>query len=103
MARVERGWGLQLVVFGHEVRRRPAGLAAPAKTLLGDIILARPVFLAPLTYSCLLANALAHNLVPRRRCRWRCLYLAHMTAHSARDGKRTDFIPQPACAAGFHA
>ena len=50
MAGVEGGRGLQPVVFGHEVRCRAAGLTAPAETLLGDIILARPVLLAPLTY-----------------------------------------------------
>jgi hypothetical protein len=64
MARVEGAWSLQSAVFGHQVRRRPARLAAPTETLLGDVILARPVFLARLTYSCLLANALSHGLVP---------------------------------------
>ena len=69
MAGVEGGWCLQPVVFGHKVRCRASGLAAPAETLLGDVILARPAFLAALTYSCLLANALSHSLVPRGRCR----------------------------------
>src|SRR6185503_144226 len=64
MARVEGAWSLQSAVFGHQVRRRPARLAAPTETLLGDVILARPVFLARLTYSCLFANALSHGLVP---------------------------------------
>jgi hypothetical protein len=69
MARVEGAWSLQSAVFGHQVRRRPARLAAPTETLLGDVILARPVSLARLTYSCLFANALSHGLVPCRRCR----------------------------------
>jgi hypothetical protein len=69
MARIEGTWSLQSAVFGHQARRRPARLAAPTETLLGDVILARPVSLARLTYSCLFANALSHGLVPCRRCR----------------------------------
>jgi hypothetical protein len=94
MARVEGGRSLQSVVFGHQVRRRPARLAAPTQPLLGDVILARPVFLARLTYSCLLANALSHRLVLWDRQTAPPCYLAHATAHSARDGKRR-FRPQP--------
>ena len=64
VAGIDVGRSFLFALFRHHRGARAALLAAPAQTLLRDVVLARPAIFPSLTYEGLLANGLNHSLRP---------------------------------------